>query len=71
MKRFIDITDFTREELREAINLVTFIKDNQHVYAKEMTNRTLVTAFSEDDRNAKMAFTTAATTTFWSVSLMS
>ena len=61
MKRFIDITDFTREELREAINLVTFIKDNQHVYAKEMINRTLVTAFSEDDRNAKMAFTTAAT----------
>ena len=32
MKRFIDITDFTREELREAINLVTFVNGNQHVY---------------------------------------
>ena len=61
MKRFIDITDFTREELREAINLVTFIKDNQHIYTKEMSNRTLITAFYEDDRNAKLTFTTAAT----------
>ena len=34
MKRFIDITDFTREELREAINLVTFIKDNIYTQKK-------------------------------------
>ena len=61
MKRFIDITDFTREELREAINLVTFVNGNQHVYDKEMHGRTLVTAFYNEDRNAKMAFTTAAT----------
>ena len=61
MKRFIDITDFTREELREAINLVTFVNSNQHVYSKEMENRTLINAFYEEDRNAKMTFTTAAT----------
>ena len=61
MKRFIDITDFTREELREAINLVTFVKDNEHVYANEMVNRTLINAFFEEDRNAQMTFTTAAT----------
>ena len=61
MKKFVDITDFTREELREAINLVTFIKDNQHMYTKEMENRTLVSAFFEDDRNAKMTFATAVT----------
>ena len=61
MKRFIDITDFTREELREAINLVTFVNGNQHVYNKEMSGRILVNAFYTEDRNAQMAFTTAAT----------
>lgn len=61
MKKFVDITDFTREELREAINLVSFIKDNQHMYTKEMEKRTLVTAFYEDDRNAKMTLATATT----------
>lgn len=61
MKRFIDITDFTREELREAINLVTFVNSNQHVYSKEMQGRILINAFYNEDRNARMAFTTAAT----------
>ena len=61
LERFIDITDFTREELREAINLVTFVKDNQHVYSSELKNRTIVNAFYNEDRNAKMAFSTAAT----------
>ncbi len=61
MKKFTDITDFTREELREVINLVTFIKDNEHVYADEMKNRTLINAFYTDDINAKMTFSTAAT----------
>ena len=49
MKRFIDITDFTREELREAINLVTFVNGNQHVYGKEMQGRILINAFYNEE----------------------
>lgn len=60
MKRLLDITDFSREGLREALNLMTFIKENRNAYSAEMDKKTLVTAFFADDRNSEAAFSTAA-----------
>lgn len=59
MKRFLDITDFSREGLREALNLMTFMKDNRGFYSTEMNKKTLVSAFWEKDRNSESAFRTA------------
>ncbi len=56
MKRFIDITDFTREELRETLNQVTFVKENSSVYSNELKGKTVVNAFFEDDQFTKAAF---------------
>ena len=47
LKRFIDITDFTREELRETLNQFAFIKENKSIYANELKSKTVVNAFFE------------------------
>ncbi len=60
IKKLLDITDFSREELRELLNLVAFIRDNQEPYKKECEGRTVVTAFFDGDRNSQLAFKTAA-----------
>ncbi len=60
IKKLLDITDFSREELRELLNLVAFIRDNQEPYKKECEGRTVVTAFFDGDRNSELAFKTAA-----------
>jgi len=49
LKRFIDITDFTREELRETLNQFAFIKDNKSIYSNELNGKTVVNAFFEPD----------------------
>ena len=59
MERFLDITDFSREGLREALNVMSFIKDNKNAYSKDLERKVVVTAFSSDDRNSKSAFTSA------------
>ncbi len=56
MKRFIDITDFTREELRETLNQVSFIKENAGVYSNELKGKTVITAISDDSRFVENAF---------------
>lgn len=60
MKRFTDITDFSREGLRDALNLMSFIKDNRGYYGAEMNKKILVNAFFEKDRNSEAAFSAAA-----------
>lgn len=63
MKRFIDITDFTREELRETLNQFVFVKENSSVYANEMKGKTVINAFFEEDQFTEMAFSTVAART--------
>lgn len=59
MDRFLDITDFSREGLREILNVMTFIKDNKSAYSKDLENKTVVNAFFSKDRNTKSAFSSA------------
>ncbi len=63
MKRFIDITDFTREELRETLNRFAFIKENSSVYANEMKGKAIINAFYEDNQFAELAFSSVAART--------
>lgn len=60
MKRFIDITDFTREELRETLNQFAFIRENSSVYANEMKGKIVINAFFEENQFVKTAFSTVA-----------
>lgn len=60
MKKFIDITDFSREELRETLNKISYIRDNRSVYSKELSGKTVITAFYEDDPMAEMSFSVSA-----------
>lgn len=60
MKRFIDITDFTREELRETLNRFSFIKENSSVYANEMKNKTVINAFYEENQFSQAIFSSTA-----------
>ncbi len=60
MKRFIDITDFSREELREALNQFAFFKENSSVYANELKGKTVVNAFFEDNQFTEAAFSAVA-----------
>lgn len=60
IKKMIDITDFSRDGLREILNLVSFIRDNQEPYKTECSGRTVITAFFEEDRNQELAVKTAA-----------
>lgn len=63
MKRFTDITDFSREELRETLNQFNFIKDNSSVYSNEMKGKTVVNAFFEGNQFTELAFSCVATRT--------
>ncbi len=56
MKRFIDITDFTREELRETLNQISFVKENSSVYSNELKGKTVINAFFEDNQFNESAF---------------
>ncbi len=60
LKRFLDITDFSREELRETLNHITYLKSNSNVYSKELEGKTVMNAFYEEDKITENAF--AATT---------
>lgn len=60
MKKFLDITDFSRDGLREVLNLVAFIRENQEPYKAELSGRSVITAFFDGDRNSELAFKTAA-----------
>ncbi len=52
MNKFIDITDFTREELRETLNQITYIRDNSSMYANDLAGKTVAAAFySEPNLN--------------------
>ncbi len=59
MKRFIDITDFSREGLREVLNLMGFIKENRGFYSSEMNKKILANAFFEKDHNSESSFSAA------------
>lgn len=56
MTRFLDITDFSRAELKETLNLMSFLKDSPASYASECAGRSVLTAFFAPDRNAEAAF---------------
>lgn len=45
MNKFIDITDFIREELRETLNQITYIRDNRSMYANDLAGKTVAAAF--------------------------
>lgn len=59
IERFLDITDFSREGLREVLNVMTFIKENKNAYSKDLEKKIVINAFGCDDRNAKHAFSAA------------
>lgn len=59
MKRFIDITDFSREELRETLNQITYMKSNSSVYNKEFDGKTVVNAFYKQNQITESSFTAA------------
>ncbi len=63
MKRFIDITDFTRDELRETLNQFSFVKENSSVYANEMKGKAVVNAFFEENQFVQSAFEAVAART--------
>lgn len=60
MKKFTDITDFSREGLREMLNLVSFLKDNSDPYKSTCAGKTVVTLFENGDENARLAVSAAA-----------
>lgn len=59
MDFLLDITDFSREGLREILNIITFIKNNKSAYSKDLEKKTVINAFSSNDRNSKAAFSAA------------
>ena len=63
MKRFTDITDFSREELRETLNQFNFIKENSSVYSNEMKGKTVVNAFFEENQYVELAYSCVSTRT--------
>ena len=60
MKRFLDITDFSREGLREILNLMSFLKTNTGTYSQELDKKVVANAFYKEDKNTEAAFTAAA-----------
>ena len=56
MKRFIDITDFTREELRETLNQITYLSTNASIYAKELEGKVIALAFYEENLLVENSF---------------
>ncbi len=56
---FLDITDFSREGLREALNIMSYIKQNRGAYSKDLERNVVINAFFENDRDTKAAFCSA------------
>ncbi len=59
MDRFLDITDFSREGLREVLNVMSFIKENRAAYSKDLEQKTVINAFLNNDTISKAAFSSA------------
>ncbi len=59
MKKFLDITDFSREGLREILNLMSFLKTNTGTYSQELDKKVVANAFYKEDKNTEAAFTAA------------
>ncbi len=59
MNQFLDITDFSREGLREILNVITFIKDNRGAFSRDLENKIIINAFYNADRDTKAAFSSA------------
>ncbi len=60
MKKLLDITDFSRESLREVLNLMSFLKTNTGTYSQELDKKVVANAFYKEDKNTEAAFTAAA-----------
>ena len=60
MKKFLDITDFSREGLREILNLMSFLKTNTGTYSNELDKKVVANAFYKEDKNTEASFTAAA-----------
>ena len=60
LRRFLDITDFSRDGLREALNLMAFIVKNRDTYAGALSGRTVALSLPVADRNAAAFFRFAA-----------
>ncbi len=56
---FLDITDFSREGLREALNIVSYIKENRGAYSRDLEKNVVINAFFKSDRDTKAAFSSA------------
>ena len=63
MKRFMDITDFTREELRETLNQFVFVNQNKSVYASELKGKTIINAFFKENNFVKASYEATASRT--------
>lgn len=59
MNHFIDITNFSREGLREVLNVMSYIKENRGAYAKDLERKLVVNALFNADRDTKAAFSSA------------
>ncbi len=59
MNQFIDITDFSREELRETLNQISYIRDNRSIYANDLAGKTIATAFYGEPSFSQRAFCSA------------
>lgn len=56
---FLDITDFSREGLREALNIVSYIKENRGAYSRDLEKSVVINAFFKPDRDTRAAFSNA------------
>ena len=59
MKHFLDITDFSREGLREMLNVMSYIKENRGAYSRDLEKNVIINAFFKSDRDTKTAFSSA------------
>lgn len=59
MKHFLDITDFSREGLREMLNVMNYIKENRGAYSRDLERNVIINAFFKPDRDTKTAFSSA------------
>jgi aspartate carbamoyltransferase catalytic subunit len=57
--KILDIGDLSREELMETLRLLGSIRDNTNMFRSDCTGKSLITLFSEYDRNCESAFSAA------------
>ncbi len=57
--KILDIGDLSREELMETLRLLGSIRDNTNMFRSDCTGKSLITLFSEYDKNRESAFTAA------------